>query len=158
MAQVIFHPDQPVQALSGSYGEATFRTLPDGRTVVHCHQPDDRAGRAERVISRCVTEIQLHMADMRDAIRQRQAIKRRVARMYGRYCHLTDDDEQLRRWILQAWYNTRRKLPSRGRGQQLATIFNYFYINQKCGGTELGGGIPPKLNTAALTRRDSAEH
>ena len=26
------------------------------------------------------------------------------------------------------------------------------------GGTELGGGIPPKLNTAALTRRDSAEH
>ena len=33
MAQVIFHPDQPVQALSGSYGEATFRTLPDGRTV-----------------------------------------------------------------------------------------------------------------------------
>ena len=137
MAQVIFHPDQPVQALSGSYGEATFRTLPDGRTVVHCHPPDDSAGRAERVISRCVTEIQLHMADMRDAIRQRQAIKRRVARMYGRYCHLTDDDEQLRRWILQAWYNTRRKLPSRGKGQQLTTItFNYFYnINQKCGGT-----------------------
>ena len=124
MAEVIFHPDQPVQALSGSYGEATFRTLPDGRTVVHCHPPDDSAGRAERVISRCVTEIQLHMADMRDAIRQRQAIKRRVARMYGRYCHLTDDDEQLRRWILQAWYNTRRKLPSRGRGQQLATIFD----------------------------------
>ena len=26
------------------------------------------------------------------------------------------------------------------------------------GATELGGGIPPKLNTAALTRRDSAEH
>ena len=74
MAEVIFHPDQPVQALSGSYGEATFRTLPDGRTVVHCHQPDD--------------------------------------------------DEQLRRWILQAWYNTRRKLPSRGKGQQLATIFD----------------------------------
>ena len=34
----------------------------------------------------------------------------------------------------------------------------FLYINQKCGGTELGGGIPPKLNTAALTRRDSAEH
>lgn len=115
MAKVQFKPDQPVQALSGSYGEATFRTLPDGRTVVHCHQPDDSAGRAERVISRCVTEIQLHMADMRDAIRQRQAIKRRVARMYGRYSHLTDDDGQLRRWILQAWYTTRRKLPSRGK-------------------------------------------
>ena len=108
MAKVQFKPDQPVQALSGSYGEATFRTLPDGRTVVHIR-------RADRIIDDCVAEIQLHMGDMRDAIRQRRAIQKRVARLYGKYRHLTDNDEQLAKYILQAWYNSRRRLPSRKR-------------------------------------------
>ena len=32
--------------------------------------------------------------------------------------------EQLAKYILQAWYNSRRKLQSRGSGQQLTTIIN----------------------------------
>ena len=46
------------------------------------------------------------------------------ARLYGKYRHLTDNDEQLAKYILQAWYNSRRKLQSRGSGQQLTTIIN----------------------------------
>ena len=32
--------------------------------------------------------------------------------------------EQLAKYILQAWYNSRRKLQSRGSGQQLTTMIN----------------------------------
>ena len=117
MAKVEFKRNQPVQELSGTYGEATFRTLPDGRTVVHIR-------RADRIIDECVAQIQLHMGDMREAIAQRRAIQKRVARLYGKYRHLTDNDEQLAKYILQAWYNSRRKLQSRGSGQQLTTIIN----------------------------------
>ena len=117
MAKVESKPNQPMQSLSGTYGEATFRTLPDGRTVVHIR-------RADRIIDECVAEIQLHMGDMREAIAQRRAIQKRVARLYGKFRHLTDNDEQLAKYILQAWYNSRRKLQSRGSGQQLTTIIN----------------------------------
>ena len=121
MAKVEFKRNQPVQELSGTYGEATFRTLNGNRTIVHIKvPPDERTPRAERVINNCVAEIQLHMGDMREAIRQRRAIQKRVARLYGKYRHLTDNDEQLAKYILQAWYNSRRKLQSRAvtSGQQ----------------------------------------
>ena len=116
MARVTFKPGQPVQALSGTYGNAVFRTLPSGQTVVS-FKPlvDDDLPRPQRVIERCTADIQVAMGDMREAIDQRSAIKKRVVGLYGKYCHLTDNDEQLRKFILQAYYNTRRKLPSRAR-------------------------------------------
>lgn len=116
MARVTFKLGQPVQALSGTYGNAVFRTLPSGQTVVS-FKPlvDDDLPRPQRVIERCTADIQVAMGDMREAIDQREAIKKRVVGLYGKYCHLTDNDEQLRKFILQAYYNTRRKLPSRAK-------------------------------------------
>lgn len=108
MAEVIFKKNQPVQALSGTYAGAEFRTLPSGRTIVHVRN-------VETIVDDCVATIQANMGDMRDAIRRRQAIKKRVGRFYRQLRHLTDDDEQLKRYILQAWYNSRRKLPSRAK-------------------------------------------
>ncbi|MBO4371134.1 MAG: hypothetical protein J5808_07250 [Paludibacteraceae bacterium] len=116
MARVTFKPDQPVQALSGTYGNAVFRTLPSGQTVVSFRPlGDDNLPRPQRVIERCTADIQVAMGDMREAIDQREAIKKRVGTLYGRLYSLTDNDEQLRKYILQAYYNTRRKLPSRAK-------------------------------------------
>jgi hypothetical protein len=106
MGQVIFKKGQAVQALSGTYAGAEFRSLQSGRTIVHIRT-------AETIVDECVDAIQARMGDMRDAIRQRKAIKKRVGRFYGRLKGLTEDEEELKRWILQAWYNSRRRLPSR---------------------------------------------
>ena len=106
MGKVIFKPNQPVQGLSGTYAGAEFRSLASGKTVVHVRA-------AETIVEECVRAIQARMGDMRDAIKQRQAIKKRVGRLYGRLRGLTEDEEELKRWILQAWYNSRRRLPSR---------------------------------------------
>ena len=85
MARVTFKPGQPVQALSGTYGNAVFRTLPSGQTVVSFKPlADDDLPRPQRVIERCTADIQVAMGDMREAIDQRSAIKKRVGTLYGR--------------------------------------------------------------------------
>lgn len=108
MGKVIFKKSQPVQSLSGTFAGAEFRTLRPGRTIVHVHNP-------RSLIDECVATIQANMADMRNAITQRLAIKKRVTRSYHKLRPRTDDDEQLKRWILHAYYGNRRKLPSRSK-------------------------------------------
>ena len=108
MGKVIFKPNQPVQGLSGTYAGAEFRTMKGGGTVVY-------ARTVENLIDDCVASIQARMGDMRDAIRQRQAIKKRVRRFYDQLKNTTTDEPQLKKYILQAWYNSRRKLPSRAK-------------------------------------------
>ncbi|MBQ7530863.1 MAG: hypothetical protein IJT12_04085 [Paludibacteraceae bacterium] len=115
MAQTFFKPGQPVQSLRGTYGDAVFRTMADGRTIVSIRRDDEQTPRHKRLIDHCTAHIQRNMGDMREAIKQRRAISKRVQRIYARLSHLTDDDEQLVRYILQAYYNSRRKLPSRAK-------------------------------------------
>ena len=106
MATFIFKKDQPIQSLSGTCGDLTFRTLPSGRTVGHIHE-------LTSLIDECVGEIQVKMASVEEAIEQRKAIKLRVTRLYKALREGTDDDGELKKRILMAYYQTRRKLPSR---------------------------------------------
>ena len=106
MADITFNPDQPIQSLSGAYGNLVFRTLRSGRTVVHTRE-------FPTLIDECVGEIQVKMASVEEAIEQRKAIKLRVTRLYKALRAGTDDDGELKKRILMAYYQTRRKLPSR---------------------------------------------
>ena len=108
MAIFIFKKDQPIQSLSGTCGDLTFRTLPSGRTVGHIHE-------LTSLIDVCVASIQDKMSNIPEAIRQRRAIKKRVTRLHNKLRPTTDDDAELRKRILMAYYQSRRKLPSRSK-------------------------------------------
>ena len=110
MGKVKFKEGQPVQALSGRYCDAEFRTLANGQTIVHLWKPTT-------VVERCVAEIQSRMGDIRDATDQRRAIEKRVRGLYKKYRKLTSNEAEQSKYILQAYFNTRRRLPSRDTGK-----------------------------------------
>lgn len=118
--------NQPVQELHGTYADAVFRKLHDGRNIVNCRHIAEDAPRPERIVDHCTAAIQLRMHDMREAIAQRRAIKKRVERLYNRYAQQCNDDDQLIRHILTAYYNSRRKLPSRAQTATFVRLLSGF--------------------------------
>ena len=137
MARVIFSPDSPVQALSGTFCGATYRTLPSGRTIVHIKAPYDPGKASERpdyhvsperakyVIQQCTWALQREVGDMQEAIKRRRAIEMQVQRIYKNVnvAMFTNDDELIKQ-ILLAYRNanTGHNLPSRQKSEMCALL------------------------------------
>ena len=117
MGKVIFREGQPVQELRGTYGRMTFRVI-NGKTVANvrqkrqCIKDSESAFDKTAIIEQCVSDIQLQMHDMREAIADREAIKKRVERLYGKYAQRCKDEDELTRAIRLAYLANRRKRPS----------------------------------------------
>ena len=94
MARVTFKENQPIQALSGTVGNFTYRTL-YGKTYVHERKEPvlpknasrkERAAYKERmIVDACVKIIQDEMEDFVAAIQARQAIRAAMKRYYRLY-------------------------------------------------------------------------
>ena len=118
MGKVRFKDDQPIQELRGTYGRMTFRVI-NGHTVVHSKPKYGRRQEDERelfdkseIVEQCVAEIQEQMCDMRQAIADRQAIKKRVARLYDKYANRCRDENELMKNIRVAYLGSKRKRPA----------------------------------------------
>ena len=117
MGKVRFKDDQPIQELRGTYGKMTFRVI-NGHTVVHS-KPKYVRRMEERelfdkseIIEQCVADIQEQMCDMRQAIADRQAIKKRVARLYDKCANRCRDEYELMKNIRVAYLGSKRKRPA----------------------------------------------
>ena len=129
MGKVIFRDGQPVQELRGTYGRVTFRVI-NGKTVANVRQKHQRLKDSESafdktaIIEQCVADIQMQMHDMREAIADREAIKKRVERLYGKYAQRCKDESELAKSIQLAYFGNRRKRPVDARkGVQYALKF-----------------------------------
>lgn len=137
MARVVFSTDSPVQALSGSYCGATYRTLPSGRTVVHIKMPYDPGKarkrpdyivspeRAKYVTEQCTWALQKEVGDMQEAIKRRRAIDMQVQRIYKNVnVAIFPNDDELIKQILLAYRNanTGHNLPSRHKSEKCALL------------------------------------
>lgn len=129
MGKVIFRDGQPVQELRGTYGKVTFRVI-NGKTVANIRQKPRRSTNDSdefdkpAIIDECVAEIQEQMHDMREAIADREAIKKRVERLYEKYAKCCKDEVEAAKNIQMAYFGNRRKRPADERkGVQYAIQF-----------------------------------
>ena len=119
MAKVEYREGQ--EPLHGIYCNAMFKTYANSGLptmfVLPIPSKEDAeknpALREERIVKLCVGDIQMQMHDIREAIQQYRAIKKRVRRSYQSLHHLYDDEDELKTAILTAYNQSRRVLPSR---------------------------------------------
>ena len=117
MGKVIFQEGQPVQELRGTYGKVTFRVI-NGKTVANIKMKSERKKDEglkwdkSAIIEQCVSDIQLQMHDMREAIADRCAIIKRVERLFNKYRDRCTDEDELTRAIRLAYLANRRKRPT----------------------------------------------
>lgn len=112
MARVHFKEGQPIQSLSGTIGNMTYRTR-NGKTFVHCRRPlllAADASRAERetyrrrqVVNECVGIIQDEMEDFVEAIRSRPRIRAAMSRLYRQYSPEISGRVKLQRKMLSVY-------------------------------------------------------
>ena len=112
MARVTFKENQPIQALSGTIGCITYRTM-NGKTFVHARrEPELRknASRKERaaykermIVNECVRIIQDEMEDFVAAIQARPAIRAAMKRYYRLYSPEIKARTKLQREMLRAY-------------------------------------------------------
>ena len=117
MAKVIYN--EGVEPLNGTYCGVLYKTLSGGRFRAYLQpMPTEKeakknpAARADRIIKLCVIDIQRKM-ERKAAFEQYRAILQRVQRLYKQLYELEKDNTKLRTMILEAYYNSRRILPSR---------------------------------------------
>ena len=129
MGKVIFREGQPVQELRGTYGRVTFRVI-NGKTVANIKMKSERKKDEgpewdkTAIVEQCVADIQMQMHDMREAIADREAIKKRVERLYEKYAQRCKDECELAKNIQLAYFGNRRKRPVDARkGVQYALKF-----------------------------------
>ena len=94
MAKIEFKEGSPIQSLSGTLGNMTFRSI-NGRTYVtqraERELPEDasreekRAYRRRQMIQDCVQILQAEIIDIEEAIRMRYKIYVRIAALYDKY-------------------------------------------------------------------------
>ena len=106
--------------LSGVYCGIEYKTYANGTcTAMVQSLPSDKeikkspAARADYVIKTCVSEIQRQMNNQREAMKQYKNITQRVQRIYKSIYQLEEDNVELQKMILTAYYQSRRVLPSR---------------------------------------------
>ena len=112
MARVTFKENQPIQALSGTIGCITYRTM-NGKTFVHARrEPELRknASRKERaaykertIVNECVRIIQDEMEDFVAAIQARPSIRAAMKRYYRLYSPEIKARTKLQREMLRAY-------------------------------------------------------
>ena len=116
MARVEFNPDQPIQALSGTMGKITYRTL-NGKTFAHVRRLpelkknascEERAAYRERVmVDECVRIIQNEMEDFVAAMQARPSIRAAMKRYY-----------RLHYWEFSSWKKLQRAMLSAYRSRK----------------------------------------
>ena len=113
MAKVTFNPDSPIQALSGTLGDFTFRTV-YGRTHVF-QRPEPilpkNPTRQQRelfkqrtVINNCINILQAQYEDFQEAIAMRKKIKERLTYLYKKHAPDIKAPTKLQRAIMTDYY------------------------------------------------------
>ena len=113
MANVKFKDSQPIQALSGTLGDLTFRTV-NGRThVFQRAEPvlpknPTRKQRAQfkrqTIINNCISILQSQYEDIREAMAMRPIIKDRLTYLYKKYVKDIKAPTKLQRAIMTDYY------------------------------------------------------
>ena len=112
MAQVKLK--QGIESLSGTIGNVTFRTYKTGK-VVMLQKPEPQlppnatrkqkaAYKKHLIVHECVTLIQSQMNDMLLAIKQRNTIYTRIARLYDKHAPSIKARTKLQRAIMTDYY------------------------------------------------------
>ncbi len=112
MARVTFKNGQPIQSLSGTIGNLTYRTI-NGKTFVHARgvmELSPKASKHEKalyrrrmIVDECVRIIQDEMEDFVEAIRLRPTIRAAMLRYYKMYAEECGSRLQLQRKMLGAY-------------------------------------------------------
>lgn len=94
MARVTFKPGQPIQSLSGTIGNLTYRTV-YGQTFVHLAREvklpenptraDKERFRRLTIANQCVCILQEEISDLQESLRMRPKIRERILGLYKRY-------------------------------------------------------------------------
>lgn len=113
MAKVTFNPDQPIQSLSGSVGDITFRTVNGKTQLIRRADPvlpknptrQERALHKRRtIIDQCIAILQSQYEDMQVAIAMRPKIKERLTYLYGKFVKDIKAPTKLQKAIMSAYY------------------------------------------------------
>ncbi len=113
MARVTFNPNQPIQALSGSIGPVTFRTI-NGRTHVF-QRPEPvlpknptrkqrEQFKRQTLINNCINILQSQYEDIQEAMAMRPIIKDRLTYLYKKYVKDIKAPTKLQRAIMTEYY------------------------------------------------------
>ena len=118
MAKIEYKEGQ--EPLSGIYCGLQYRTYSNGKCTAHLQPMPSKedakknpAARADRIIKLCVASIQREMHNQLEAMKQYTNITHRVRRLYGELYELEKSESKLVKMMLEAYYGSRRVLPSR---------------------------------------------
>ena len=118
MARIVYK--EGYEPLSGIYCNMLYKNYANGKATafVQAVPSEDEAlknpaARAERVIKLCVADIQEQMHNQREAMAQYTNITHRVRRLYKELHEWEENNNKLKKMILNAYYQSRRVLPSR---------------------------------------------
>ena len=125
MARITFNPNQPIQSLSGTVGNITFRTV-NGRT--HAFQRAEpllpkhptRKQRAlfkqRSVINNCIAILQSQYEDIQMAIAMRTKLKDRLRYLYQKFVKDISAPSKLQKAIMSE-YHARFSVTSTGQSR-----------------------------------------
>ena len=118
MARVTFKAGQPIQSLSGTIGNLTYRTI-NGKTFVRVRGEVELASNAsteakaayrrKMIVDECVRIIQEEISDMAAAIQARAGIRAAMKRYYDQFSTETGSRLKLQAKMLEAYRNRRQK-------------------------------------------------
>lgn len=118
MARVTFKAGQPIQSLSGTIGNLTYRTI-NGKTFVrvrgevglasNASTEAKAAYRRKTIVDECVRIIQEEIGDMATAIQARAGIRAAMKRYYEQFSTETGSRLKLQAKMLEAYRNRRQK-------------------------------------------------
>ena len=118
MARVTFKAGQPIQSLSGTIGNLTYRTI-NGKTFVrvrgevglasNASTEAKTAYRRKTIVDECVRIIQEEIGDMAAAIQARAGIRAAMKRYYEQFSTETGSRLKLQAKMLEAYRNRRQK-------------------------------------------------
>lgn len=118
MARVTFKAGQPIQSLSGTIGNLTYRTI-NGKTFVrvrgevglasNASTEAKAAYRRKTIVDECVRIIQEEIGDMAVAIQARAGIRAAMKRYYDQFSTETGSRLKLQAKMLEAYRNRRQK-------------------------------------------------
>ena len=108
------------EPISGIYCNAEYKSYASGKATVFVlplpsaeETKNNPSLRAERIVKLCVSDIQRRMHNEYEAVRQYKNITQRVQRLYSRMYEIEPDDGKLQKAITDAYFQSRRVLPSR---------------------------------------------
>ena len=112
MARVFLKPDSPIQSLSGTVGNITFRTM-NGKTFMLSHaEPElhkdaslkEKAQYKRRMmVNACVRILQASMP-MLEAMQERKKMYDRLKVLYDKYAHEIKAPTKLQKKIMTEYY------------------------------------------------------